>query len=536
MTITVTTVNDDPVANDDTATVAEDTGATRSTSWPTTTTAPIGETLTVTARDPAHQRHGQLHRDRRQLHARTPTSRHRHVHLHDQRRQRRHDTATVNVTVTNVNDAPIANDDSGTVAEDSSAHRDRRAGQRQRWPRPGETLTVTAVTGVTQGSQRHGDLHRRRRHLHAGRRLLRHRQLHLHDQRRQRRHATRPPSTITVTNVNDDPVANDDTATVAEDSSAQPRSTCWPTTPTAPSRRDADGHRGDPARQRHGQLHRRAGVSYTPDANFFGTDTFTYTISDGNGGTATATVNVTVTDGQRRADRDRRHGDGRRGQPVDRDRRARQRQRRPGQRVGETLTVTGVTQGSQRHGDLHRRRASPTRPTADFFGTDSSPTRSTTTAHQRGPAAGDTATVTITVTTSTTTRSPTTTRRRSPRTPVPPRSTSWPTTPTAPDAGETLTVTAVTQPRQRHGHASPPAGVSYTPDANFYGADRSPTRSATATAARPRPPSTSPSPRSTTRRSPTTTAATVAEDSSVTTPIAVWPTIARARPTSPARR
>ncbi len=36
-------------------------------------------------------------------------------------------------------------------------------------------------------------------------------------------------------------------------------------------------------------------VSYTPNANYFGTDSFTYTVSDGNGGTATATVNVTVT-------------------------------------------------------------------------------------------------------------------------------------------------------------------------------------------------------------------------------------------------
>ena len=36
-------------------------------------------------------------------------------------------------------------------------------------------------------------------------------------------------------------------------------------------------------------------MSYTPDADFFGTDTFTYTISDGNGGTDTATVTVTVT-------------------------------------------------------------------------------------------------------------------------------------------------------------------------------------------------------------------------------------------------
>ena len=41
--------------------------------------------------------------------------------------------------------------------------------------------------------------------------------------------------------------------------------------------------------------HRPTGVSYTPDADFFGTDSFTYTISDGNGGSDTATVTVTVT-------------------------------------------------------------------------------------------------------------------------------------------------------------------------------------------------------------------------------------------------
>ena len=37
-------------------------------------------------------------------------------------------------------------------------------------------------------------------------------------------------------------------------------------------------------------------VSYTPNANFFGSDSFTYTISDGQGGSDTATVSVTVTD------------------------------------------------------------------------------------------------------------------------------------------------------------------------------------------------------------------------------------------------
>jgi PKD repeat protein len=37
-------------------------------------------------------------------------------------------------------------------------------------------------------------------------------------------------------------------------------------------------------------------VSYEPDADYFGPDSFTYTISDGNGGSDTATVSITVTE------------------------------------------------------------------------------------------------------------------------------------------------------------------------------------------------------------------------------------------------
>ena len=37
-------------------------------------------------------------------------------------------------------------------------------------------------------------------------------------------------------------------------------------------------------------------IKYTPNAGYFGTDSFKYTISDGNGGTATATVTGTIKD------------------------------------------------------------------------------------------------------------------------------------------------------------------------------------------------------------------------------------------------
>ena len=112
--------------------------------------------------------------------------------------------------------------------------------------------------------------------------------------------------TITVTAVNDPPVAANDSATVAEDDSpgvlidvlandstgpANESGRCWPST-----------------RSRSRQLTeqpplRRGKIRYTPEADYFGPDSFTYKACD-NGTTNgvadpkcdTATVNVTVTE------------------------------------------------------------------------------------------------------------------------------------------------------------------------------------------------------------------------------------------------
>ena len=99
---------------------------------------------------------------------------------------------------------------------------------------------------------------------------------------------------ITVNSVNDDPDAVDDAPTVAEDSGAN-------TINVRANDIDVDldtltvtavtqGANGSVAITNGG-----ADVSYTPNANFFGSDSFTYTVSDGNGGSDTATVNITVT-------------------------------------------------------------------------------------------------------------------------------------------------------------------------------------------------------------------------------------------------
>jgi len=97
---------------------------------------------------------------------------------------------------------------------------------------------------------------------------------------------------VNVTPVQDAPVAGDDAASVAEDSAAN-------TINVLVNDFDADGDLLVVAGVTQGTngtvANNGANVSYTPDANFFGADTFTYTVSDGQGGFDTATVNVTVT-------------------------------------------------------------------------------------------------------------------------------------------------------------------------------------------------------------------------------------------------
>ncbi|HLL04580.1 MAG TPA: Ig-like domain-containing protein [Myxococcaceae bacterium] len=95
-------------------------------------------------------------------------------------------------------------------------------------------------------------------------------------------------------NLNNPPTAVDDTLTVAEDSG-----------PTAVNvlGNDTTSDAGETLTVTDATLPPRGGsialrdgaVFFTPAPNFNGADTFSYTISDGNGATATATVTVTVT-------------------------------------------------------------------------------------------------------------------------------------------------------------------------------------------------------------------------------------------------
>ena len=97
---------------------------------------------------------------------------------------------------------------------------------------------------------------------------------------------------ITVTPLNDTPVANDDNTS---------------TSPGTPVDIAVLGNDSDPdgdiltvtidTNASHGtvSVDSNGTVTYTPNTGFSGIDTFTYTVSDGHGGTDTATVRVTVT-------------------------------------------------------------------------------------------------------------------------------------------------------------------------------------------------------------------------------------------------
>ena len=106
---------------------------------------------------------------------------------------------------------------------------------------------------------------------------------------------------VTITAVNDDPLAVDDSLTIDKDASA---------TDLDVIANDTDVDTGDTlsinvvngaaviSTPSNGTSALKAGstteITYTPNANYHGSDSFTYEVSDGNGGTAIGTVNVTI--------------------------------------------------------------------------------------------------------------------------------------------------------------------------------------------------------------------------------------------------
>ena len=375
-------------------------------------------------------------------------------------------TGTVNVTVTEVNDTPSAANDSKTTDEDTqlSFAASDLTGNDSAGPanESGQTLTVSSVTATanTHGtvSLSNGQVVYTPAGNYNGPASF---EYQVCDNGTTNSVADPKCATgivnVTVGPVQDAPDAVDDAATINEDSGANTISVLVNDTDA-----DADTLSVSAVTQgTHGSVtNNSTSVSYTPNANFFGTDTFTYTVSDGNGGNDTATVTVTVTNVQDAPDAVNDAA------TINEDSGANSIDVRANDSDvdGDTLTVTAVTQGT--HGSVAITGGGTGvsyTPAANFFGTDTF-----TYTISDGNGGTDTATVTVTVT----------------------------NVEDAPDAvddaptinedsganiisvlvndtdadNDALTVSAVTQ--GTHGSVTNNStSVSYTPNANFFGTD-----------------------------------------------------------------
>jgi len=191
--------------------------------------------------------------------------------------------ATISITVNAVNDAPTANAQSVTTNEDTA-----KAITLSGSDIDGDSLTYTVITAPAHGTFANGFYTPAANYNGADSFTFK-----ANDGKADSATAT---VSITVTSVNDNPDAVNDGATFAEDSGANTinvrvnDSIAPDTGETLTVTAVTQGTNGAVAITNGG-----ANVSYTPNLNFFGSDSFTYTVSDGNGGSDSATVNVNVT-------------------------------------------------------------------------------------------------------------------------------------------------------------------------------------------------------------------------------------------------
>jgi VCBS repeat-containing protein len=308
VTITVTGVNDPPVATDDTPSVSEDsTGSTVDVLGNDTDADP--DTLAVTAvdttgttgtvtnngTDVTYDPNGQfegLTTGQTDTDTFTYTVSDGHGGT---------DTATVTVTITGVNDSPVAVDDSKTTDEASSTSINVAANDSDAEGAFTVTSIDTTGTGGTVVNNNDGtvtyDPNGAFESLAAGEDGTDTFTYTITDADGATDTAT---VTVTVNGINDPPVATDDTPSVSEDSTGS-------TVDVLANDSDAESQTltvtGIDTTGTQGQVtNNGTDVTYDPNGQFdtldsgeTASDTFTYTVSDSQGGTDTATVTITVT-------------------------------------------------------------------------------------------------------------------------------------------------------------------------------------------------------------------------------------------------
>jgi len=193
------------------------------------------------------------------------------------------DSATVSITVNPVNDNPVAAADTGNVQEDETVIINALANDSDI---DGDTLQLSAASSSQGTATITGDntLSFTPSADFNGTATI---SYSVSDGAGGSASST---VTVTVAPVNDAPVANDDAEKVTEDSSV--------TLSVLENDTDVDNDTlsvtSASASEGTITVNANNSVTYTPPADFDGAATATYTISDGNGGTATASISFTV--------------------------------------------------------------------------------------------------------------------------------------------------------------------------------------------------------------------------------------------------
>ncbi|WP_221797202.1 beta strand repeat-containing protein [Oceanobacter mangrovi] len=296
VTITVDPVNDNPVAVNDSYRVGED-GVLNGSTVLDNDSDLDGDSLTVNTTPVTDVSHGSLTLNADGTFTYTPDANFNGTdsfvyEVSDGNGGTAH--ATVTITVDPVNDNPVAVNDSYRVGEDGVLNGSTVLDNDSDLDGDSLTVNTTPVTDVSHGSltlNADGTFtYTPDANFHGSDSFV----YEVSDGNGGTAQAT---VTITVDPVNDAPVAVNDSYSTNED-----------TTLTTTLSNDILGNDSDldgdsltvnttPVTDvSHGSLTLNADgtFTYTPDANFNGTDSFVYEVSDGNGGTAQATVTITV--------------------------------------------------------------------------------------------------------------------------------------------------------------------------------------------------------------------------------------------------
>lgn len=285
VTITVTAVNDTPVAVNDLATTVEDTVLTiaKSTLFANDTDVD-GDTLTVTA--VSNPIHGTVAISGSDVQF-TPTANYHGTAVfgYTVSDGTLTDTGAVTVTITSVNDAPVANDQSVMTSEDISATITLSGADVEE-----DTLNYFIVTPPTHGTLdaiTDGIVHYSPNTNYVGLDAFTFRVKDGSE------YSTPATVSITVTAVNDAPVAGDDSASTNEDTAVTITASTLLSNDTDVDNTPIINAVGNVV---NGTISLNGtNITFTPTANFYGSASFEYTLSDGSLtdiGLVTVTVNA----------------------------------------------------------------------------------------------------------------------------------------------------------------------------------------------------------------------------------------------------